>query len=65
MPIMHIAFLMLAVLAIAIAGTLTVLDEILSDTPHSEPVPTTTEPKPQGGLESENSKRRSGGECRT
>jgi hypothetical protein len=63
MPIMNVAFWMLVVLALAIAGVLTVLDEILSDTPHTEPVPTT--PKPQGGPESKNSERRSGGECRT
>ena len=63
MPNMNVAFWMLAVLALAIAGVLTVLDEILSDTPHTEPLP--TEPLPHGGLESKNSERRSGGECRT
>jgi hypothetical protein len=60
---MNVAFWMLIVLALAIAGVLTVLDEILSDTPHTEPLP--REPLPNGGLESKNSERRSGGECRT
>jgi hypothetical protein len=54
---------MLIVLAVAIAGVLTVLDEILSDTPHTEPVP--AEPAPYGEFESKNTERRSGGECRT
>jgi hypothetical protein len=52
MPIMNVAFWMLVVLALAIAGVLTVLDEILSDTPHTEPVP--AEPAPYGELESKN-----------
>jgi hypothetical protein len=59
---MNVAFWMLVVLAVAIAGVLTVLDEILSDTPHTEPE---TEPVPHGGGESKNSERRSDGECRT
>ena len=63
MPIMNLAFWMLVVLALAIAGVLTVLDEILSDTPYTEPVP--TEPISHGNLESKNSERRTGGECRT
>ena len=63
MPIMNVAFWMLVVLAIAIAGVLTVLDEILSDTPFTEPV--SAEPAPYGELESKNTERRSGGECRT
>ncbi len=63
MPITHLALWMLIVLALAIAGVLTVLDEILSDTPYREPVP--AEPMPHGGPDSKNSERRSGGECRT
>jgi hypothetical protein len=63
MPFTHAALWMLIVLAVAIAGVLTVLDEILSDTPHTEPVP--AEPAPYGELESKNTERRSGGECRT
>jgi hypothetical protein len=63
MPIMNVAFWMLIVLALAVAGLLTVLDEILSDTPYTEPVP--AEPAPYGELELKNTERRSGGECRT
>ena len=63
MPIMNVAFWMLVVLALGIAGVLTVLDEILSDTPYTEPL--STESAHQDGLESKNSERRSGGECRT
>ena len=62
MPIMNVAFWMLVVLAVGIAGVLTILDEILSDAPYTEPM--STEPVHQEGLESKNSERRSGGECR-
>ncbi len=62
MHIMNVAFWMLVVLALAIAGVLTVLDEILSDTPYTEPVP---KPAPHGSPESKNSERSSGSECRT
>lgn len=64
----HVTLLILIALAVAIAGVLTVLDEVLSDTPHSEPVPSDpllSEPVRYGELESKNSERRSGGECRT
>ena len=63
MPIMNVAFWMLVFLALAIAGVLTVLDEILSDKPYAAPLP--REPLPHGGLESKNSERSSGSECRT
>ena len=63
MPFTHAALWILIALAVAIAGVLTVLDEILSDTPHTEPMP--AEPPPYGELESKNAERRSGGECRT
>ena len=63
MPTMNVAFWMLVFLALAIAGVLTILDEILSDTPYTEPLP--REPLSHGGLESKDSERRSGGECRT
>jgi hypothetical protein len=63
MPITNLAFWMLVVLALAIAGVLTVLDEILSDTPYTEPL--STELVPHGGPESKNTERRSGSECRT
>lgn len=63
MPFTHVALWMLIALAIAIAGVLTVLDEILSDTAYTEPVP--SELAPHGELESKNTERRSGGECRT
>jgi hypothetical protein len=58
MPAMNTAFWLLIGLALAIAGVLTVLDEILSDTPH-------TEPDPLADLESKNTERRSSSECRT
>lgn len=61
MPFTHVALWMLIALAIAIAGVLTVLDEILSDTAYTEP----SELAPYGELESKNTERRSGGECRT
>jgi hypothetical protein len=63
MAITHVALWILIVLAVAVAGVLTVLDEILSDTPYTEPEP--SEPAPYGELESKNTERRARGECRT
>jgi hypothetical protein len=63
MHVAHVTLVILIALAIAVAGVLTVLDEVLSDTPHSGPQP--ADPVSYREPRSENTERRSRGECRT